>query len=432
MSAVLIKGGRVIDPASGLDATGDVLIVDGVIRQIEKKSGKAHPDSKTTVLDAEGCIVCPGLIDIHVHLREPSTKHAETIASGAEAAINGGFSTVCCMPNTTPALDSEILVEYIAMRALRANMARVFTVGAATAERKGQSLAPILAMAKAGAVAFSDDGDGIADAGVMSAVLRTVKAAGKVFMQHCQEPTLTRGGVMNGGTLATKMGLGGWPAVAEEVMIERDVRLNRDIGCRYHVQHVSAGGSVEIVRRAQADGEPVTAEAAPHHLLLTEDLCEGYNTQAKVNPPLRRKSDVDRLKSGIAEGVITVLATDHAPHPLESKQTDFASAAFGMAGLECALPLYVRALVEDGVIEWPRLIALMTHEPARVAGLEEMGLGRLAVDGPGDVTVIDPEEEWVIEPEKFKSAGRNTPFAGWKVKGRAKGVVVGGAVKMWR
>ena len=435
MSTVFIQGGRVIDPASGFDATADVLIVDGIVREISSHRGElttASRQSGTHVIDAEGCIVSPGLVDIHVHFREPSPVHRETIASGAASAVNGGFTTVCVMPNTTPALDSAAWVEFIHHKAALAKKARVFVVGCATKGRKGEEVAEIATMTQAGAVGFSDDGEVVADAGVMSKVLRTVAAHKSVFMQHCQEPSLTRGGVMNAGPLATKLGLGGWPAVAEEIIIERDVRLNRDIGCAYHAQHVSSGGSVEIIRRARAARQPVSGEASPHHLLLTEDACEGYNTNAKMNPPLRTRRDIDQLKEGIADGTITVLATDHAPHLPETKNTDFASASFGIVGLDCALPLYAKALVEDGVLDWPQMLAMMTIQPAKLVGLDGRGIGKLGVGLPADVTIIDPELSWTIDVADFASAGRNCPFHGWNVRGRVLGTIMGGQVMLER
>ena len=421
-----------IDPASGFDHTADVLIQDGVVREISTdrsrlKSQTLQRDVRT--IDAEGCIVAPGLVDIHVHLREPSPIHRETIASGAASAINGGFTTVCCMPNTNPPLDTAAWVEYVQHKSDLAGAARVFTVGCATRQRKGEELAEIGSMAKAGAVGFSDDGEVVADAGLMAKVLKTVAAVDSVFMQHCQEPTLTRGGVMNAGPLATKLGLGGWPAVAEEIIIERDIRLNRDIGCRYHAQHVSSGGSVELIRAARAAGQPVSGEASPHHLLLTEDACNGYDTNAKMNPPLRTGRDIEQLKKGIADGTITVLATDHAPHLPETKNTDFTSASFGIIGLDCALSLYAKALIEDGVIAWPAMLALMTIHPARLVRLDRYGIGRLTPGLSGDVTVIDPQVQWSIEVGAFASVGRNCPFDGWKVTGRAVASIVGGTVK---
>ena len=429
---ILIRGGRVIDPASGFDQTADVLVQNGIVRSISARAMNLNPDSETRVIDAEGCIVSPGLVDIHVHFREPHPTHRETIASGAASAINGGFTTVCCMPNTNPPLDSAALVEFIHHKASLANKGRVYVVGCATKGRKGEELAEIGSLAKAGAVAFSDDGEVVADAGVMHKVLRTVETHDCVFMQHCQEPSLTRGGVMNAGPLATKLGLGGWPSVAEEIIIERDIRLNRDVGCRYHAQHVSSGGSVEIIRAARNRGEPVSGEVSPHHLLLTEDACDGYDTNAKMNPPLRTQQDIDQLKKAVADGTITVLATDHAPHLPETKNTDFSGASFGIIGLDCALPLYAKAIIEDGVLDWPAMLAMMTINPARLTRLDQLGIGRLAVGLAADITVIDPDLPWTIDPESFASVGRNCPFAGWEVQGRAVAVLVGGELKLSR
>ena len=444
----LIRGGRVIDPASGFDQTADVLVENGLIREITSAGPlkRAAPGPGLRVIDAEGCIVCPGLIDIHVHFREPhpgtvshpgagAGVHRETIATGAASAINGGFTTVCCMPNTNPPLDHAALVEFIHHQAAKANQARVFVVGCATKGRKGEELAEIGSMAAsggAGAVGFSDDGEVVADAGIMQRVLRTVKAHDSCFMQHCQEPSLTRGASMNAGALATKLGLIGWPAVAEELIIERDIRLNREIGARYHAQHLSSGGSVEIIRAARRAKQPVSGEVSPHHLLLTEEACENYDTNAKMNPPLRTQRDIDQLKEGVADGTITILATDHAPHPPERKDTDFASEAFGVIGLDCALPLYIKALIEDGVLDWPAMLAMMTINPARLVGLDAQGAGRLKPGLPADITVIDPDLTWTIDPHQFASTGRNCPFAGWEVKGRAIAALVAGEVRLMR
>ncbi|MSR69533.1 MAG: dihydroorotase [Phycisphaerales bacterium] len=425
-TAFLLLGGRVIDPSTGRDETADVLIADGLVVAISATRGELTAPAGGRVIDCEGKLVVPGLIDPHVHLREPGADDKETIASGAAAAISGGFTSVCCMPNTTPAIDLPSTVEFVQMRANASQKARVFVTGAATVGRAGEQLAPMGAMAQVGAVAFSDDGDCVASAGMMGKVLAVCASLDKVFMQHCQDPTLTVGGAMNAGVVSARLGLGGWPGVAEEVIIERDVRLNRGHRARYHVQHLSTAGSVEIVRRARAQQQPITAEASPHHLLLTEEMCTGYNTQAKVNPPLRCDSDIHAIIEGIIDATITILATDHAPHTSAEKARDFSSAPFGMIGLECALPLYIKALVESGAISWARLIALMTIEPARLLGIDGRGLGQLVPGLSSDVTVIDPTVEWTIDAEQFKSKSRNCPFDGWKVKGRASNVFVGG------
>lgn len=429
MSEVLIKGGRVIDPASGFDETADVLVAEGRVQAIESRPGVIPSSGSLKVIEAEGCIVSPGLIDIHVHFREPDPIHRETIASGSASAINGGFTSVCCMPNTRPPLDHAAMIEFVRHKADLAKGARVFPVGCATRQRQGETVADIGTMARAGAVAFTDDGDPVADAGVLSRVLKTIKESGRCFMQHCQEPTLTRGAVMNAGPLATRLGLTGWPAIAEEIMIERDIRLNRGIGCTYHAQHLSSGDSASIIRRARAENLPVTGEVTPHHLLLTEAACEGYNTQAKMNPPLRNQRDIDMLKEAVADGTITVLGTDHAPHPAESKDTDFASASFGIVGLDCALALYKKALIEDGVLDWPRMLAMMTINPARIVGLDALGLGSLTTGGIADITVIDPDLPWTIDVKEFATTGRNCPFDGLAVTGRAIATIVGGEIR---
>lgn len=430
-SALHITGGTVIDPASKLNKQQDVLIVDGKIAAIGKK---LSPPAGARTIDAGGLLVTPGLIDPHVHLREPGNERAETIASGTRAAVEGGFTTVCCMPNTTPALDNDVMTRFVLERARETGACRVFPVAAATKGRKGDELAEIELMARAGACGFSDDGDCVSSAAMMQRVLVTVKATGKCFMQHCQDHQLSKGGVMHAGAISARLGLGGWPRAAEEIIIDRDVRLNAGVGCAYHVQHLSSGGSVEIVRAARKNAQPVTAEVSPHHLLLTCDAIDtsGYDTRYKMNPPLREKSDIDAIKKGVADGTITVLGTDHAPHTAESKLAPFDLASFGIIGLETALPLYAEALVHDGVIAWPRLIAMMTIEPARLCKLDEIGLGSLAVGGPADVTLIDPEMKWTIAATDFVGQSRNSPFVGRKVKGRAVMTIVAGAVKMER
>lgn len=434
MTTTLLQGGRTIDPASGLDGRADLLLRDGRIAAISTRPGQLSHELGPSDLriDCDGLIVAPGLIDPHVHLREPGSEAKETIRTGAASAVAGGFTTVCCMPNTTPALDTAAMVEFVRMRASEANLARVFVVGAATNARHGETLAPMGAMSAAGAVAFSDDGDGIASAEVMRKVLAVCQSLDRAFMQHCQEPTLTQGAVMNAGPLAARLGLTGWPAAAEELMLARDIHLNRSIGCRYHAQHLSSGGSAEILRRARAEGQPVSGEAAPHHLLLTEEACDGYNTMAKMNPPLRTKRDIAELKRAIADGTIQVLATDHAPHTTAEKGRDFASAPFGIIGLECALALYAKALIEDGVIDWPRMIAMMTIEPARLCGFDRRpateSLGTLRVGGVADVTIIDPGLRWTIAANEFASKSRNCPFDGWIVQGRATHTFVGGTL----
>ncbi|CAG0949034.1 dihydroorotase [Phycisphaerales bacterium] len=425
MSSLLIVNGRVIDPASGLDQVLDVAIQDDQITEIGRRLPRKGAE---TVYDAEGCLVTPGLIDPHVHLREPGGEHKETLETGSRAGVAGGFTSLCCMPNTTPALDTPDALTFVIDRAARSAVSRIFPVAAATRARKGEEITEIQLLAKSGAVGFSDDGDCIDSAGTMSRVLASVARTGLAFMQHCQESSLTRGSAMHAGTVATRLGLSGWPRVAEEVIIERDIRLNLAIGCRYHVQHISSGESVELVRRARALRLPVSAEASPHHLHLTHEACDGYNTAAKVNPPLREQTDIDALRAGVADGTITVLATDHAPHSADEKHLPFEEAPFGLVGLETALALYAEALVRTGAVSWARLIRLMTVEPARLCNLDAMGLGTLAVGGPADVTIIDPEQQWTVGREDLRGKSQNTPFLGTKVRSRALLTVVAGEV----
>ena len=420
---ILIRGGRVIDPSRRLDTVGDVLIRG---ERVERVSTTPLPATGVRAIDADGCLVCPGLIDPHVHLREPGGERKETIRTGAEAAIAGGFSMVVCMPNTQPALDLPTLVDFVRLKAAEAGLARVRVAAAATVGRQGERLAPMGAMARAGALAFTDDGDGIASAAVMRRILATCRSIDRPFLQHCQEPTLTHEAVMNEGPLAARLGLGGWPAVAEELMFERDVRLNASIGCRYHAQHLSSGGSVEILRRAKAAGQPVSGEASPHHLLLTDAACDGWNTVAKVNPPLRTAEDSRALRDAVADGTIEVLATDHAPHTASEKGRDFASAPFGCIGLESAVGMYGRALVQTGAMDWPAVIERMTVGPARLLGLLEQGFGRLFEGGPADVTVIDPASAWKVDANAFRGRSRNCPFDGWTAHGRPVAVVAQG------
>lgn len=426
---LLLRRGRILDASQGIDREGDVLVADGRIARVST-GGSIDVPQGTRQIDCGGKIIAPGLIDPHVHLREPGGEAKETIKTGTASAVAGGFTTVCCMPNTTPAIDTTTTVRFVQQAAREAGSARVFVVAAATVERKGELLAPMAAMAAAGAVGFSDDGEGIDSPAMMRRVLEVCASLGKPFMQHCQDHKLAAGGVMNEGPTATRLGLLPWPREAEEIMLERDVRLNRAPRARYHAQHLSSGGSAAIIRSARAAGLPVSGEVSPHHLLLTDDACDGYSTLAKMNPPLRTRADIDELKRAVADGTIDVLATDHAPHTAAEKSRDFASAPFGIIGLDCALALYAKALVDDGVIGWPRLVELLTRTPADLCGLSQHGYGSLREGSAGDVTVIDPNLEWTIDVDAFASKSRNCPFDGWRVKGRATTTIVGGRV-MW-
>lgn len=423
--SILIRKARVIDPDSGTDRIADIALADGRVQAIAKD---LPADRDTQEIDASGLIASPGLIDPHVHLREPGQTHKEDIESGTRAAVSGGFTTVCCMPNTTPALDSLEMIRQIEQRANTKGHCRVFSVAAATIGRKGQEIAPIAAMHAAGAVGFSDDGDVVEDASMMSSVFQAVRSTGSVFMQHCQDPSMTVGAVMNEGAVSRELRLTGWPRVAEESIIERDIELTRPVGCRYHIQHISSGGSIPIIERAQSEGVPVTAEASPHHLLLTDSAIKSLGSMAKMNPPLREQADCDTLAQAVAEGIITILATDHAPHTAEEKANPIERAPFGIIGLESAFGLYHKALVETGLINFPKLIELMTINPAKLCNLDARGLGKLAPGGIADVTLIDPDHAWTLSNDDLKGKSTNTPFLGWEMSTRPVMTIVGGRI----
>ena len=424
MATLLIQNGTILDPAQKLQRNADLLLRDGKVASIGTNLGKADE-----VIDARDCLVTPGLIDIHVHFREPGDEEEETIASGSAAAVAGGFTTVCCMPNTKPPLDVEAQVEFVLQESQVVGLANVYPIGAITKGRDGKELAEIGLMHKRGAVAFSDDGVGVGDPAVMRKALQYAKMFDTVLMQHCEEPSLS-GGPMHAGVVSTVLGLPGVPAEAEQLMIARDLLLNRTIGCRYHVQHISTAWSVELVRRAKRDGQAVTAEVAPHHLLLTDEACRGYDTNYKMNPPLRTSADVKACIAGVVDGTIDCFATDHAPHLAEEKELEFQNAPNGIIGLEGALALYAKAVVEPGHVDWMRLIELMTINAARIVKLDDRK-GTLREGADADVTIIDPAMAWTIDKEQFASKSRNCPFHGWKVTGRATHTIVGGAVK-WR
>jgi dihydroorotase len=420
MPSILITNGTVLDPSQVFERRVDVLLRDGKVAAVGTNLGKAD-----RVIDAAGCFVTPGLIDVHVHFREPGDEEEETIASGSAGAVAGGFTTVVCMPNTKPPLDNEGQIEFVIREGQRVSLANVYPCGAITRGREGKELAEMGLMRQRGAVAFSDDGVGVADAGVMRKALQYLQMFDVVLMQHCEDPSLG-GGAMHAGLVSTVLGLPGVPAEAEQLMIGRDLLLNRTINCRYHVQHISTAWSVELIRWAKRDGLRVTCEVSPHHLLLTDENCRTYDTNYKMNPPLRTAADVRACIEGVIDGTIDILATDHAPHLAEEKELEFQYAPNGIIGLECALPLYVKALVEPGHIPWMKLIEMMTTKPAEIVRL---GKGTLREGAAADVTIIDPNLAWRIEKEEFVSKSRNCPFDGWQVKGRAVMTIVGGEIK---
>ena len=422
---LLIKNGRVIDPANGIDAVCDVLIRDGRIAAV----GKIEQDGVREI-DASGKLVTPGLIDIHVHFREPGDEEEETIESGSAAAVAGGFTSVVCMPNTRPPIENETDVEYVHRKARQARKTHVYTMGAITRGREGLELAEMGFMAEAGAVGFTDDGRGVQDPAVMLRALKYATMFGLVVAQHCEDERIAGAGVMNSGYYSTILGLPGIDGLAEEAMLWRDIQLvKKTKNVRYHAQHISTVGSVGLIRSAKKDSLPVTCEVTPHHLLLTEECCAGYVTNYKVNPPLRTKKDVEALRQAVADGLVDALVSDHAPHLQSEKELEFLAAPFGIAALECSLSLFVKALIEPGVVDWPGLIELMTVRPAKVIGIDK---GTLTPGKQGDVTIIDPDERYTIDVKQFRSKSRNCPYDGWEVRGRVEKTIVGGEVRFER
>jgi dihydroorotase len=418
---MIFKGARVIDPARGLDDVRDVLVVNGSIAAVEKNI----MISGAGVVDLTGMILTPGLIDLHVHFREPGYEYKEDIESGSRSAAAGGFTTVACMPNTDPPVDNAAMVEYVKSRAARVNLVRILPVGCVSKGLEGRELAEMGDMVGAGAAAFSDDGKPVADSSLMRKALAYASMFDRVIIDHCEEPSLFEGGQVNEGHISTRLGLAGIPASSEEIMVARDTILAKETGARVHIAHVSTKGSVEIIRRAKAEGVKVTCEVTPHHLILTEDAVEGYNTFAKVNPPLRTGEDVEALREGLKDGTIDAIATDHAPHSMDEKDVEFDKAAFGMVGLETALGLILTNLTGPGRLSLNLVLEKMTSGPAGILGLD---LGTLKIGSPADFTVIDPSKEWTVDKNRFFSKGRNTPFDGWKLKGKAVMTIVGGRV----
>jgi len=425
MATIQITGGRVIDPSQDLDAAGDVWISHG--RILPPGGSGDEPD---LVIDARGMIVCPGLIDVHVHLREPGNEEDETIASGARAALAGGVTSVACMPNTRPAIDTQAAAEFVVLQARRARQANVFPVGAVSKERQGRELAELGQLVAGGAVAFSDDGAPVASASLMRMALEYAKMFDRVVMQHCQVPELTVGGVMNEGFESMRLGLTGMPAAAEDIMVARDIRLAEITGGRLHIQHISTARSVELVREGKRRGVRVTAEACPHHFSLTDETLRTFDSNFKMNPPLRTYADVEAVIEGLKDGTIEILATDHAPHAREKKMRELDLAPFGIVGLETLLPITIKSLIEPGHLSWPEVIRKLTVNPATLVNLPNKGTFRPGADG--DVTIIDPQAVWTIDPDQFLSKSRNTPYAGWSVRGRAHVAIVAGEPRFSR
>jgi len=418
---LLIAGGTVVDPVAGTTGPGDVRVEDGRIVAVGPP-GTLGADAR--VLDARGLLVLPGLIDAHVHLREPGYEYKETIATGVRAALAGGFAAVACMANTNPPNDSGAVTQFILDRAAAAGGARVYPIGAVSVGLAGERLAEFGEMRRAGIVAVSDDGRPVMDAGLMRRALEYAQLFDLPVIAHEEDRHLAAGGVMHEGLVSLRLGLRGIPAAAEEVMVARDLALAELTGGRLHVAHVSTAGSVALIRAARARGVRVTAEATPHHLFLTDEAVADYDPNAKMAPPLRPRADVEALRAAVADGTIEVIATDHAPHHRDEKEVEFEAAANGVIGLETALPLGLR-LVAEGVLDLPTLVARLTVGPARALGLPG---GTLAPGAPADLTLVDPERRWRVDPRQLRSRSRNTPFAGWEMVGRAVTVMVGGRV----
>ncbi len=432
--ALLIKGGRVIDPAQNLDREADLLIVDGRVAAIESGlSAGGHE-----VLDARDRVVCPGFIDVHVHLREPGQEYKETIATGTRSAAAGGFAHVCCMPNTEPAIDDPSVVQLIQDKTAQAVGVKVHVFAAMTKANAGKELAEMGRLSAAGSALFSDDAFPIQNTELMRRAMEYARQLHRGVALHCEDKSLAGDGVMNEGPVSTMLGLKGIPNAAEDVMVARNIELCRLTGVRLHICHVSTRVSVDLVRRAKADGLPVTAEGCPHHFCLTDEACAGYNTQAKVNPPLRGKDDVAAVLEGLADGTLDCVATDHAPHAIQEKDCEFDRAPFGMVGLETVVPLTLDKLVHEGVLPLSEAIAKLSLHPARVLlgdghhlppGVDPR-IGTLREGAPGDVTVLDLDRKYVVEPDKLQSRSKNTPFTGWELRGAAVATIVDGRIVM--
>lgn len=419
---ILFRGGRIVDPSQDLDVVADLLLVDGVVAGI---GDDLDVPDQARVIDAAGKVVTPGLIDVHVHLREPGQEHKETIASGARAAAAGGFTAVVAMPNTDPVIDSPALVAFVAAQGLRAESARVYPTGAISLGLEGKRLAPIGEMIEAGAVAVTDDGHPIMDSGLMRLALEYARGFGVPVADHPEDLGLSGEGQMNEGVVSSRLGVRGKPNASEDVHIVRDLFVAEFAGGHIHLQHVSSRFGVEAIRQAKARGVHVTAEASPHHLLLTDEAVDGYRTEAKMNPPLRSEADRVAVMEGLRDGTLDVIATDHAPHHYDEKERAFDDAPNGIVGLETAVGLMLTHVVGKGVLDLSTLVERMSVQPARAFRLPG---GTLADGAPADVTVLDLNEEWTVEPAAFVSLSRNTPFAGWELKGRAVMTVVGGRI----
>ncbi|MFA6541980.1 MAG: dihydroorotase [Bacteroidota bacterium] len=420
---ILLQKGRLIDPGTGRDEVVDIRIVDGVIEAI-KPAITPQPDEK--VVDLKGKIVAPGFIDIHVHLREPGFEHKETIETGTRSAAYGGFTAVCCMPNTNPAIDDESLVSFVQMKGRNVNngIVDVYPIASVSKGREGKTLAPIAELVGAGAVGLSDDGAPVFDAKVMRRALEYASMYNVPIMQHCEIPELAHGGVMNEGLVSTELGLPGIPGIAEEIMIARDLALAEYTNSRYHVCHMSTRRSVELVREGKQKGIKVTCEVTPHHFTLIDDEVRSYDTNTKMNPPLRTQKDIEAIKQGLKDGTIDVIATDHAPHSLDEKEVDYIQAPFGIVGLETAIGLTITELVEKKILTITQMIEKFSTNPRKIIGREVK-----VIEGEkANLTFFDPAFEWKVEIEQFHSKSKNSPFQGRVLRGKAVGIINNGTM----
>jgi dihydroorotase len=426
MSATIIRNGRIIDPANNRDENGDLVIANG---RIADQSAIRNPQSAIEQIDATGLIVAPGLIDMHVHLREPGFAHKETIASGARAAAAGGFTTVVCMPNTSPIADNPSTITWIKDRARDTASVNVLPTGAISKNIDGEELAPIASIVQSGVVAITDDGKCVQNHELMRRAVEYARMVGVPVLDHCQDYNLVGSGVVNEGEWSTLLGLSGWPAAGEEAVVMRNILLAELCDHHIHCQHISTAGSVRLIREARARGVKISGEVCPHHIALTDASIQNFDTNCKMNPPLRTQRDIDSIIEGIADSTLTLLCSDHAPHAAFEKEVEFDRAPFGIVGLETELGLFIDILLHQRkAISINRLIEMFTVEPAKLLKLDA---GTLSIGAKADITLIDPDREWTVDASKFESLSRNTPFHGWKLKGRAVRTIVGGET-VWK
>jgi dihydroorotase len=421
---ILLQNGRIIDPITRKDTVNDILIIDGII---EKIGAKISADKDTKCYNLKGKIIAPGFIDMHVHFREPGYEHKETIATGCRSAAVGGFTAVCCMPNTNPAIDDASVVRDIEQRAKNVqHIVDVYSIAAISKKREGKELAPMMEMAEAGALGFSDDGAPVENAGLMRLALEYASMTGKPVIQHAEEMSLTKGGVMNEGHVSTQLGMQPIPHVGEEMVVARDLMLAEYVKAQYHIAHISTRGSIDLVRKAKKKGLAVTCEVTPHHFTLTDEAVRSFDTNTKMNPPLRTADDVASMKEGLKDGTIDVIATDHAPHSFDEKQVEYLYAPFGIVGLETAIGLAITELVHKKVISISQMIEKFSVNPRTILHLPQL---RIVQGEKANLTIIDPGIEWIVDVQAFKSKSKNSPFHGRKLKGKAFGIVNNGEIE---